>query len=209
MSYESAHLSELESIPVGDHGLLWRPIRSRFGIRAFGVNAYTAEPGAEVVEDHTEETYGHEEMYVVVSGRATFTLDGEEVDAPAGTIVHLPDPGVRRGAVAQEPGTTVLAVGGKRGEAFVPSGWELFFRAAQLPADEAVRLLEESGNAYNTNTPGFQYNLACYRALSDDREGALAAFRRAFQLDPERVRDWARDDSDLDSVRSEVDAIVA
>ena len=76
MSYETAHLSELESIPVGDRGLVWRPIRSRFDIRAFGVNAYTAEPGNEVVEEHTEETYGHEEMYVVVSGRATFTLNG-------------------------------------------------------------------------------------------------------------------------------------
>src|SRR5262249_44672973 len=110
----------------------------------------------------------HEEMYVVVSGRATFTLNDEEVDAPAGTIVHLPDPRVRRSAVSQEPGTTVLAVGGKRGEAFEPSGWELFFRAAQLPPEEAVRLLEEGGSAYNTSTPGFQYNLACYRALAGD-----------------------------------------
>jgi quercetin dioxygenase-like cupin family protein len=209
MSYESAHLSELESIPVGDRGLVWRPIRSRFDIRAFGVNAYTAEPGAEIVEEHTEETYGHEEMYVVVSGRATFTLDGEEVDAPAGTIVHLPDPRVRRTAVAQDPGTTVLAVGGKRGEAFEPSGWELFFRASQLQPDEAVRLLEKSADAYNTRTPGFRYNLACYRALAGDRDGALETFRRAFELDPDRVREWAKSDADLDSIRGEVDAIVA
>src|SRR3954452_5617097 len=116
MSYQTAHLSELESIPVGDRGLLWRPIRSRFDIQAFGVNAYTAEPGHEVVEEHTEKTYGHEELYVVVSGRARFTLDGEEVDAPAGTLVHLPDPAVRRTAVAVDPGTAVLAVGAKRGE---------------------------------------------------------------------------------------------
>src|SRR6266516_7078574 len=110
MSYHVAHLADLESIPVGDRGLQWRPIRSRFGIEAFGVNAYTAEPGSEVVESHTEETYGHEELYVVVSGRATFTLDGEEVEAPAGTIVHLPDPSVRRKAFAAEPETRVLAV---------------------------------------------------------------------------------------------------
>ena len=59
--------------------------------RAFGTNAYTAEVGDEIVEEHTESTYQHEEMYVVVRGRATFTLDGDEIDAPAGTIVHLPD----------------------------------------------------------------------------------------------------------------------
>ena len=208
MSYQTAHLSELESIPVGDRGLVWRPIRSRFDIRAFGVNAYTAEPGQEVVEEHTEATYGHEEMYVVVSGRATFTLDGEEVDAPAGTIVHLPEPSVRRTAVAVEPGTTVLAVGGKRGEAFQPSAWELFFRAAKLPPVEAVRMLEESDDSFDRETASFQYNLACFRALAGDREGALEAFRHAFELGPDDVRKWASGDSDLDSIRGEVDALI-
>jgi hypothetical protein len=50
----------------------------------------------------------------VIAGRATFTLDGEEVDAPTGTIVHLPEPALKRSAVALEPGTTVLAVGQAR-----------------------------------------------------------------------------------------------
>lgn len=118
------HLDELESIPVGERGLQWRPIRSRIGIRAFGTNAYTAGVGDQVIVEHTEEAHGHEEMYVVTSGHATFTLDGEEVDAPTGTIVHVPDPTVRRGAVARESGTTVLAVGAKPGEAFQPSGWD-------------------------------------------------------------------------------------
>src|SRR6266511_205677 len=141
------HIDELETIPVGDRGLQWRPIRSRFGIRAFGTNAYTADVGDEIVEEHTEQTYGHEEMYVVVSGRATFILDGEEVDAPAGTIVHLPDPAVRRKAVAKEPETTVLAVGAKPGEAFQPSGWELGFRGAQMEPAEAVAYVEAPGKA--------------------------------------------------------------
>jgi quercetin dioxygenase-like cupin family protein len=209
MSYQTAHLSELESIPVGDRGLVWRPIRSRFDIRAFGVNAYTAEPGHEVVEEHTEETYGHEEMYVVVSGHATFTLDGDEVDAPAGTIVHLPDPSVRRTAVARDPGTTVLAVGGKPGEPFQASAWELFFRASELPPAEALRLLEDSSDAYPRDTASFQYGLACYRALAGDHAGAVEAFRRAFELGPDRVRRWAEDDSDLDSIRAEVDSVLA
>jgi hypothetical protein len=207
MSYNVVKLSDLETIPVGKHGLRWRPIRSRLGIEAFGINAYTsAEVGGEVVEAHTEESLGHEEVYVVVSGRATFTLDGEELDAPAGTIVHLPEPSVRRSAVAAEPGTTVLAVGAKPGEAFRPSAWEAAFRAAQLPPEEAVKVLEAEVRARPDEAP-LHYNLACFRALSGDREGAVASFRRAHELDPEKSREWAAGDSDLDSIRDEVSAI--
>jgi quercetin dioxygenase-like cupin family protein len=208
MSYHVAHLSELESIPVGSRGLQWRPIRSHFGISAFGVNAYTAEPGDEVVEEHTESQYQHEELYIVVQGRATFTLDGEEVDAPAGTLVHLPDPAVRRTAVAVDPGTTVLALGAKRGEAFQPSPWELFFRASQFEPEEAVRYYEENRSAYPEHA-GVDYNLACMRALAGDREGAIADLRRAFDRSPDEVRKWAENDSDLDSIRAEVDAVLA
>ena len=192
---------------MGDRGLHWRPIRSRFGIQAFGVNAYTAEPGKEIVEEHTEQTYGHEELYVVVSGRATFTLDGEEVEAPAGTLVHLPDPAVRRTAVAAEPGTAVLALGAKRGEAFQPSPWELFFRAGRLSPDEAVQYYVEHRGEFPEHA-GVDYNLACFRALAGDREGAVADFRRAFERSPDDVRTWAANDSDLDSIRAEVDAIL-
>jgi quercetin dioxygenase-like cupin family protein len=207
MSYAVTHLSELESFPVGERGLRWHPIRSRLGIRPFGMNAYTAaEVGGEVVEDHTEETYGHEEVYVVVAGHARFTLDGDEVDAPTGTIIHLPEPSVRRSAVALEPETTVLAVGGKPGEAFRPSAWELFFRASKLPPDEALRLVEDS-EGYNIESAGYRYNLACYRALAGKREEAIAAFREAFELDPERVRGWSANDTDLDSIRDEVSAV--
>ena len=208
MSFHVSHLSELETIPVGSHGLQWRPIRSRFGITAFGVNAYTAEPGQEVVENHTERQYQHEELYVVVTGRARFTLDDHEVDAPAGTLVHLPDPEVRRSAVAVDPGTTVLALGAKRGEPFEPSPWELFFRAGQLEPEEAVRFYQENRGAYPDHA-GVDYNLACMRALAGDREGAIADLERAFERSPDEVRTWAKDDSDLDSIRAEVDAILA
>jgi mannose-6-phosphate isomerase-like protein (cupin superfamily) len=202
MTYNVAHLSELESIPVGDTGLHWRPIRSRFDIRAFGTNAYTADVGKEIVEEHSEQTYGHEEMYVVVTGRATFTLDGDEVDAPAGTIVHLPDPKVRRTAVAREPGTTVLAVGAKPGEAYEPSAWELGFRASTMDPAEAVAYVEEHMDRY-PEMAATHYNLACFRALAGDREGALEAVNRAYELEPDNVRKWAENDSDLDSIRDD------
>jgi quercetin dioxygenase-like cupin family protein len=208
VSYNVTSFDELESFPVGKQGLRWHPIRSRLGIRPFGMNSYTATAvGDEVVEDHNEETYGHEEVYIVVSGHAKFALNGDEVDAPAGTIVHLPDPSVRRHAVALEPETRVLAVGGKPGEAFQPSSWELFFRASSLPPDEALRLVEDS-EGYNTaDRVGYLYNLACFRALAGQRDEAVDAFRGAFELDPERVRRWAAADDDFDSIRDEVSAI--
>jgi tetratricopeptide (TPR) repeat protein len=207
VSYTVTNFSELESFPVGERGLRWHPIRSRLGIRPFGMNAYTAaEVGGEVVENHTEESYGHEEVYVVVTGHARFTLDGDEVDAPAGTIVHLPDPGVRRSAVALEPETRVLAVGGKPGEAFRPSAWELFFRASQLPPEEALRLVENS-EGYKTDSAGYQYDLACFQARAGRQEEAVSAFRKAFELDPDRVRQYAAGDGDLDAIRDEVSAI--
>ena len=196
------HIDDLESIPVGDRGLQWRPIRLRLGIRAFGTNAYTADVGNEVVEEHTESTYGHEEMYVVVRGRATFTLDGEEIDAPAGTIVHLPDPSVRRMAVAAEPGTAVLAVGAKPGEPFEPSGWELGFKASKMEPKEAVAYVEEHMDEY-PDSAATHYNLACFRALAGDREGALEAARRAHEMDPDSFAKWAANDTDLDSIRDD------
>ena len=129
--WDAAHLDEIEPVKDPDPDEWeWRAVRSRFGIGAFGVNAWTGrEPGDRILEEHTEAGEGHEELYVVVAGRARFELDGERVDARAGTLVFVEDPAVRRTAYAEEPGTTVLAVGAKRGEAFTPSDWELRWTA--------------------------------------------------------------------------------
>src|SRR5256885_1927405 len=106
------------------------PVRHHFGIQAFGVNLWTAEPGEEVVPEHVEEE-GDEELYIVLAGRATFTLGGGDVDAPTGTLVYV-SPEEKRKAVAAEAGTRVLALGATPGKAFEASGWELW-----LPAREA------------------------------------------------------------------------
>jgi hypothetical protein len=116
--------------PTLVEGTLWKPIRSTLGVRAFGINAYTARAAGDRLfneHDETESFAGrqrHEELYVVLEGRATFTVDGEDVDAPTGTLVFVEDPASRRGAVAAEPGTTVLALGGPVGEAYEPGPWE-------------------------------------------------------------------------------------
>lgn len=185
------------------------PVRIPLGIEAFGVNAYVArEEGGRVIEEHDElgaAAGGHEELYVVLTGRALFTLDGEERDAPAGTLVFVRDPAVRRGAVAREPETTVLVVGGTRGRAFEPSPWESWLEA--LPAYRA-RDYEEAGAILarwlerHPDNPSVLYNLACCEALTGRREEALAHLARAAERE-ERVAGWAAEDDDLASLRGD------
>ena len=123
--WQSLRLADVEAIAVTGAGLTWLPLRRTLGVEAFGINAYSASAaGEQVVEEHTETNLRHEEIYVVLTGHATFTLGGETLDAPAGTVVFIRDPDVKRGAVAVEAGTSVLAIGGKAGEAYSPSAWE-------------------------------------------------------------------------------------
>ena len=203
MSGRIARIEDLERYPIaGQDGLTWRPVRRHFDIRAFGVNAYTAEEaGQRVVEEHREEG-GHEELYVVIAGRATFTLDGEEHDAPAGTLVHC-TPGTLRGAVAAEAGTTVLGIGAKPGEIFEPSGWEWVFAGISLldqGDEEGARRELQAGIDANPTAWQGPFNLACVEARLGNREAAFEQLERAAELDPEAVANYAPDDSDFASI---------
>jgi hypothetical protein len=133
-------LDDLKSVPI--HGSRWKPIRSTLGVRAFGINAYAPEQAGDVVfneHDETEALAGeqrHEELYLVVRGRARFTIDDVDVDAPAGTVIFLEDPAVRRAAVAEEDRTLVVAIGAPVGEPYRPPPWEaMFLSESGKPAD--------------------------------------------------------------------------
>jgi mannose-6-phosphate isomerase-like protein (cupin superfamily) len=196
-------LDEIDGIPVFGT-LVWKPIRRTLGVTAFGINAYTAaNPGDEVVEEHTESQLGHEEIYAVIAGHATFTVDGEEVDAPAGTLVYLDEPAQKRHAVAKEPGTTVLAIGGVPGK-HEASAWEYFFPA--LPAmragdyDTARRILEEG--LAEKDAAVIHYQLACVEALSGNADRALEELRVAADAEP-RFAERAQADEDFASIRDD------
>jgi tetratricopeptide (TPR) repeat protein len=195
------HLDELEAIP-GPGSLTWRPVRATLGIRAFGTNAYTAaEQGSDVVEPHTENAaLAHEELYFVARGRATFTIDDERIDAPAGTYVFVPDPASHRHAVAEEAGTTVLTFGGP--PIFEPSAWEWTFRAAAIRDSDPARARELLDEALATHPEngGVHYELACLAAIEGDRNTAVEQLREAIEHDP-RAAEWARDDDDFASLR--------
>lgn len=204
--YGIAQIEDLDKYPISNQdGLTWRPVRRHFGISSFGVNAYTAEEaGQRVVEEHREEG-GHDELYVVLSGRATFTLEGDEHDAPAGTLVHCP-PGTLRAAVAAEPGTTVLGIGAKPGEVFQPSGWEWAFAGISLldqgDAEGARRELQ-AGIEANPDAWQGPYNLACVEARLGNKDEALEQLERAAKMDPENAAKWASQDDDFASIRDD------
>jgi quercetin dioxygenase-like cupin family protein len=200
---KTLRLDDIDGIPVFGT-LVWKPVRKTLGVTAFGINAYRAESaGDEVVEEHTEEQLGHEEVYVVVSGHATFTVDGEEVDAPAGTLVYLDDVAQKRHAVAKEAGTTVLAVGGVPGT-HEASAWEYFFPALPLlragDYDAARRALEEGMK--EKEAPVMHYQLACVEALAGNRERALDELAIAVK-GSDRYREHAQTDEDLASIRDD------
>ena len=204
--WQSLRLDDIEPIPVVNGTLLWRPVRRTLDIAAFGINAYVApKAGDDVVEEHTEESLGHEEVYVVLSGRATFTLDGETLDAPAGTVVFVRDVTVKRHARAEEANTAVLAVGGPRDSVYEPSAWEDYFAAARHRAagDYDTYLMElEQAAAKRPDHPATLYNLACAEALVGRAEDALTHLRRALELKPEWSEMAAKDD-DFASLRDD------
>jgi quercetin dioxygenase-like cupin family protein len=202
--YQIVTLAELDRIEVLGSPVM-RPLRHALGVTAFGVNAYTGDETGDVVIERHSEPGGAEELYAVVIGRASFTLDGETVDAPAGTLVHAP-PGVEREAVAAEPGTTVLAVGADIGKAFSPSGWESFTLAnayRQRGELAAGRALLAAGLAADPSGWGSHYNAACFEALAGDADAALVHLRHALTLDAAQVRRLAPGDADFDSLRDD------
>jgi tetratricopeptide (TPR) repeat protein len=185
-----------------------RPVRLHFGINSFGINAYSARAGERVIEEHDELGHGagrHEELYFVATGHAAFELGGEEVDAPAGTVVFVRDPAVRRGAVAKEADTTVLVVGGVPGRAFEPSPWEAWLAAKPLldagQPDRGAAVFLEALERHPGNS-NVLYNLACFESLAGRADDALAHLAEAIELDP-RMREWARTDEDFAAIRDD------
>jgi quercetin dioxygenase-like cupin family protein len=199
--WRALQLDELEPIAVA--GVNWLPLRRELGVEAFGVNAYVAAAGELVVEEHTEQTLRHEEIYLVLRGAATFTLDGEERDAPAGTVVHVGNPHVKRSARATVDGTAVLAIGAPVGEPYRPSPWEWPFYAQRFrpTADhEAALALLAEGLERHPENPSILYEVACWHSMAGRHDEALAALARAVKADP-RCAKWASDDEDLAPLR--------
>jgi uncharacterized cupin superfamily protein len=120
-AYETAHIDEIAS----NRWPHWVPIRHHFGIETFGINVWRRQDDGTMIPEHDHAENGEPELYYTVDGRATFTIAGEEVDAPAGTCIWVEDASATRSAKADEPGTLVLSVGaGPPGTGYSPPGWD-------------------------------------------------------------------------------------
>jgi len=202
--YAVARLEQIDE--MSDGRAPSRPVRHHFGIQSFGINSWTGrDAGDRIINEHDEnEDDGNEELYFVHTGRARFEIDDENVDAPAGTFVFAP-PAVKRTAFAEEPGTTIVAVGGVPGKAYQPQGWEIWAPLGALyqsgeyaeAADRGRELLKE-----NPQYPALFYNVACVESLAGRKDDALEHLREAVEKS-EQLRTLAAGDSDLDAIREE------
>jgi mannose-6-phosphate isomerase-like protein (cupin superfamily) len=188
-------LDEVEALPWAGTELEWRPLRNALGTRIIGMAAFTASRlGQELIEGHSEEAEGRgqEEVYVVLRGRATFTVGGETVDAPAGTFLRV-DPPVFRRAVAAEAGTAVLALGGP--PTFEPSASEWIERARPLLRSDPVRgreLLDELRRE-RPESPGVKIGEALWALSEGDNGTARELLSSVISTNPELSTVLAQD----------------
>jgi len=201
--YTVARIDEIDELDDGR--VPSRPIRHHFGITSFGINSWTArDAGDRVINEHDEADDGSEELYLVLNGHAVFELDGERVDAPAGTLVFARPP-VKRTAFAEEPGTTIVSVGGTPGKPYDPVGWELWAPLRPLYEAGDYDAVVERGRALVEANPQYAllfYNLACCESLAGRTTDALEHLRRAAEMS-EQLRDYAKGDSDFDAIRED------
>jgi tetratricopeptide (TPR) repeat protein len=203
--YAIARLDEIDE--YDDGRVPWRPVRHHFGITSFGINAWTGRAkGDRIINEHDESDPQDmsEELYIVTTGRAVFELDGERREAPAGTYVFV-EPAVKRTAFAEEAGPTIVSIGGVPGQAYEPSGWEVWAPVRNLYEEGNYEAVIERGRELIEANPQYSlplYNLACCESLAGRKEDALAHLRQAVEKS-DRVRAYAKEDSDFDAIRDE------
>lgn len=180
----------------------WAPLRRALDLTAFGLNAWTRPAEATLVTEHDEAHSGQHELYLLLSGAATFRVGEEEIELTAGQLVFINDPALRRTAVAREDGTTVLVVGSPPDAAYRPGGWDVIavvlphFRAGEyeLARDILAETLER-----HPDEPTTAYNLACAEARLGERDRALEHLSRAVKRLP-AFATMAAGDEDLASL---------
>jgi tetratricopeptide (TPR) repeat protein len=204
-------LDELEPAPriapgATDDGRQRFDVRRRLGITAFGVQAFGAPSGVDVIREHDETLLGEagqEELYLVVRGAATFEIDGEVFEAPTGALVQV-QPAAKRKATATEDGTTILAIGGTPGKAYEPAPEEAAEAFAAYNAGDYETALAKQLVVVEKqpDNPVAHFNVGCFAARAGHADEAIEALRRAVEIN-DRIRELIATDEDLDSIRGD------
>jgi hypothetical protein len=182
------------------------PVREHLGIHAFGVNAFTPGEDGTLIGEHDESGSGQEELYIVLDGNATFEVDGETIDGPAGTLVYV-RPDAQRKATGDG---TILALGATPGQAYNAIDWgEAWpFHSESMTAYGEQRYGDalaavRNGLEHAPDNPGLHYNYACFATLAGDTADAtFSHLERSVELFPP-FREQARRDDDLAAVRDD------
>jgi tetratricopeptide (TPR) repeat protein len=189
-------------------GRAYVPLRRELDIGSFGTYAIRAEEGKDLVHERTASEPGsdrHEELYIVLEGHAQFTVDGQDVDAPAGTAIFIRDVETKRSAVAVDDETTVLLVGGRRGEAWRLTPGETMYEFWPLyearDYEGALAVVEQTLADYPGNALA-HFNIACMSSLLGRTDAALEHLRAAIDAHPEYVEN-AREDEDFAPLRDD------
>jgi tetratricopeptide (TPR) repeat protein len=204
-AFDVISLDQIEPGPEHD-GRVPLNIRRHFGIEGFGVRAARAVGDGHLVGEHDQVglgAFGQQELYLVLSGEATFNVDGERVPAPAGTLVFVGDTAAKRSATATE-GATVLVISGTPGEPYRLSAgeamhemWEPYQAGDYEAALETLQpVLEERPEAL------VYFNVACMEARLGRTDDAITHLERAIE-DDHRIKEYIRTDEDLDSLRED------
>jgi tetratricopeptide (TPR) repeat protein len=209
--YVFARLEELEPAPLTapdatDDGRRRFNVRRHFDITSFGVQAYSAPSGIDVIRAHDEMLLGEagqEELYIVLEGTTTFEIDGESIEAPRGSIVHV-QPTANRKATAKDGEATILVVGGTPGKAYEPypdEAAEAFAAYTQGDYETALakqRVVVEK----RPEDPVVHFNAGCFAARAGLADEAIEHLRRAVEIN-ERIKELMATDEDLDSIRED------
>jgi hypothetical protein len=211
-AYVFARLDDLEPAPLiapgaTDDGRQRFDVRRRLDITSFGIQAFRAPSEVDVIREHDEigplGSAGQEELYIVLNGAATFEIDGEALEAPAGSLV-LVQPAAKRKALAKDDATTILVVGGTPGEAYVPAPIEASEAMAAYGAgDYETAIAKQLVVVEKRPTdPVACFNAACFEARAGRTGEAIDHLQRAIDID-DRIKELIRTDEDLDSLRED------
>jgi tetratricopeptide (TPR) repeat protein len=209
--YIFARLEDLEAAPLvapdaTDDGRRRFDVRRKFDITAFGIQGFSAPSGIDVIRSHDEMLLGdagQEELYIVLNGAATFEIDGETIEAPAGSLVHV-QPAATRKATAKDDETTILVVGGTPGKAYEPYPEEAAeaFTAYNAGDYETALAKQVVVVEKRPSDPVVHFNAGCFAARAGHTDEAIGHLGRAVEIN-DRIKELIATDEDLESIRDD------
>jgi len=210
-AYVFARLDELEAAPLvsadaTDEGRRRFDVRRTLDITGFGVQGFSAPSGIDVVRAHDEMLLGEagqQELYIVLNGEATFEIDGETIEAPAGSLVHV-QPSATRKATAKDDETTILVVGGTPGKAYEPYPEEAAEAFAAYNAGDYETALAKQLVVVEKrpSDPVVHFNAGCFSARAGHTDEAIEHLGHAVEIN-DRIKELMATDEDLDSIRED------